>query len=296
MSSRVDAWFDLFSARLMDRIRRTDWPLPGSEYWAALRRRAIHHGLRESEADAATDLLTDSPPCHLDRVWPSLLAAVQTIRASQQLQSSDAMGSFVAARAASLDCPYCSGEGRVSTWKRESRSQPAAALCLCPAGRYLGSTLDTDLARRSLRLETRALPDGRSEVVPIGPNGETYLLDPPDSDSVASSDDVPLRELKKRLAASVATREQASGIPGPAESRTTAPRVATRETPSIGVVVQFLVGMLAEKPSGLKRILECAELENISPTRVYEAAYRIDVVKTYGNDDETWGLESRQTG
>jgi len=140
----VETWWLDFIDRLQERVPRYDWPAPDAEYWQMFKRKLIKHGVAEPEADAASDLLAENPPAHLDRVVEAFLARVREVWSASNL-APGAMGRD-AARLASRGCPECAGGGL--TARRFAARDPDAVsggfvqvafCCVCPHGQWFAA-------------------------------------------------------------------------------------------------------------------------------------------------------------
>jgi hypothetical protein len=208
--ARVDDWFARFVTRHVQRFPRPDWPDEASEFWISLKRMFVRNAVSEREADAASEALVESPPAHLDRHAPDLIAKVrESWKASRQgADPADPQ----ALKAESRGCEHCGGAGSATVFRPTPRPscprcggplppdhlacpkceprarrvpRTVAAHCVCPYGRWVRSRLaasDPDVCRRCPDLDDvlagRSLwlaEDPEVGPVPEGMTAETAL-------------------------------------------------------------------------------------------------------------------------
>lgn len=193
-----EAWIDKFLRSFVRRLSPADWPGVGTEDfddfrgdWAEVMER---HKVSGAEADAAVRRLKENPPRWLSEHIPRFLAAVLALRKERAAESSSSDREI--ARAASLACEYCHGDGQVQVYdpmydgrsvvdrdcvvKGEVRNIPFAmrvvAHCSCAMGRWMRSKTPVDLLPR--------IPDhvdvlaGRTRWMPMDPTSDGPVIFP----------------------------------------------------------------------------------------------------------------------
>lgn len=149
---RASDWFAGWLRRHLQRHPRNDWPDPASEggqlFFGGWRTTLQRHGVREAEADLASELLQAEavyPERHLER----LLELVKGVWAEERKELSPAWSRDprVSALEASRDCPDCYGQGMAYRYRRNPPVDELGRLrlsilcyCRCSYGRWLRDT------------------------------------------------------------------------------------------------------------------------------------------------------------
>lgn len=150
----VDPWFVEFTIRLKDRIRRTDFPPPASEWWETLRKALIISGATEDIADAASERLAMQGISYLDAIIPELKKLIGVIfRERERAGDGISPDSREGAEAESRGCPDCGGQGLTIRFRHTPDAKPesVACYCVCPMGRWIEKK-STDVHHRTIDL------------------------------------------------------------------------------------------------------------------------------------------------
>lgn len=141
----IDRWFWDFATRLMDRIRRGDWPEQEAEYWGTLKRSFVLRGVNEAVADDASVLLAEEPPKGLDGVLPGILGHCRAIWKSNEISHKAELtggdSDRMRAEMESKDCDRCAGSGLTEIFRLKSavqgRNNAVTVYCTCRMGQLL---------------------------------------------------------------------------------------------------------------------------------------------------------------
>lgn len=253
----VKDWITEFLDRHKARFDPHDWPAADApdERLDFVRGWITAFSLKEvgeKEADEASRRLTISPPNFRREHIPMVLHALEQIRAERNPVT--AGGTREAARDASRSCPHCGGEGLATAYHPfPDPEQRVSATSAAYCVCHHGRLIRRIHGEKEPEL-LRRIPD-----LDLILNGASvYLAEPP------------------RHAADPAAIAPAAAVP------------ARR---NLGSALQYLVGMLAVKPTPLRTILEGAREFRISHGAVFEAAGHLEVIKTTVEGEETWDLQ-----
>jgi hypothetical protein len=261
---KIRDWLGEFLDRHKARYNPHDWPAGEAteEYDVYVRTWHTEFATRhvtKSEADEASARLAANPPNFRREHIPMVVHAIEQIRAERNPQAT-ACGTREAARDASRCCEHCGSEGMATAYHPRPSDEhrvavTAGATCCCPHGKFI----------RRIWSETdpgmlRRIPDFDHVL-----NGASvYVAEPPGHPSIEMSvTEIPM------------TRSQDRGD-------------------GISFALQFLMGALSAKPAPLQKILEGAAEFQISSAAIFEAADKLEVVKSLIDSQEIWDLIQRK--
>jgi hypothetical protein len=260
----VRDWIAGFLDRHRTRFDPHDWPTSdGSEEMRVYVQTWVTafnlKEVGEKEADEASRRLSLSPPNFRREHIPMVVQAIDQLRAERGPVAIG--GTREAAKYASRDCEHCGSEGLATAyhpWPSDEHrvAATAAATCICPHGRWIRknwSESDPDMLRR--------IPDFDH----VLNGGSAYLAEHPGVAGLVNESEEP------------AARVPAMRVPAKSES--------------ISAALQFIVGMLAVRPTPLSKMLAGAREFRISHGAMFEAADKLEVIKTTVDGEEIWDLE-----
>jgi hypothetical protein len=317
----VRDWLGGFLERHRARFSPHDWPAPAAEEesrefmlgWLSMLSR---NGVTEQEADVASCRLMETPPNFRREHAPMVLEAVKQLRAERH-QGNDASASSTrdVAKLASRECPHCGGEGLATAfhpWPNpEDRVAPtAAAYCVCAHGRWIKKNHAERCPEYIPRIVDLDYVVNRASI---------YVLnEDPEFDKAALCNWGTLPEMDRQVwiqmardripcwrggsveKLAIAWAQDPSwviGLPEPADARSNAELGPRRlfehieQKVGIGHALQYLVGMLAVKPTPLYKILDGATHFAISHKAIFAAANALEVIKTTVDGEETWDVQ-----
>jgi hypothetical protein len=260
----VRDWIAGFLDRHKARYDPHDWPTSETSeemrvYVQTWVTQFILKEVAEKEAEEASKRLASRPPNFRREHIPMVIQAIEQLRAERNPVAVG--GTREAARYASRDCEHCGGEGLATAYhpwpSAEHKVAPtAAATCICPHGRWIRkvwSESDPGMLRR--------IPDFDH----VLNGGSAYLAEHPGVAGLVNE-------------------------PEESAAETHAVRNPARDH-SISDALRFIVSMLAVRPTTLGKMLAGAREFRISHHALFEAADKLEVIKTTVDGEETWDLD-----
>jgi hypothetical protein len=144
---RIEAWFPAFLVRHTEIIPRDNWPEPSSAYWQSFKQSLIRHGVSETVARQASDLMAEKPPKFLDVHLGEFLALVKIVWKHSAASEADSSERETAERL-SRNCTDCGGATGIAVRYRQrsagtvgSDGRPVSptiqCYCMCAMGRWV---------------------------------------------------------------------------------------------------------------------------------------------------------------
>lgn len=127
------SWFARWRGRLIDRLRRLDWPEGDNVWWSDLERLVADTGCDETAATAAITSLFRDPPPYLDQYPGAIVAAIEALDDGKKRTRAEA-------EFASKGCPECGGDGctvRFIPTRRHGIRRVAMICHRCAAGQWM---------------------------------------------------------------------------------------------------------------------------------------------------------------
>lgn len=162
----VRDWFPDFASALVERSGRSDFPDPGSEYWADWQREFAREGVHWPEADAASSRVCNLPNLFINDYRPMVMAEIKKVQ-RESASPSGLTGSLDEAKFASKDCPDCGGSGHAIRYVHadilgrmktaQGNDVPVGASfalpCSCPLGHHVSRGYAVDGKRPARRVD-----------------------------------------------------------------------------------------------------------------------------------------------
>ena len=125
-------WFPRWRARVVDLLRRYDWPDLESEWWSELHRLVAETQCTEDVATAAISILYRNHPAYLDQIPGAMVSVIESLDNGKKRTREEA-------ERVSRGCPECGGDGCTVRYVRSRRGiVPTACIChRCAAGQWL---------------------------------------------------------------------------------------------------------------------------------------------------------------